>query len=70
MFVNVEKCKFVLYINMYILKIAGVSITVTSVTDLIAFAVGASSDLAAYASFSVYAAMCIILLFFLEVSDL
>nr|XP_039259714.1 patched domain-containing protein 3-like [Styela clava] len=48
------------------LRTAGVSITITSVTDLVAFAVGASSELGGFASFSVFVAICIILLFFLE----
>nr|XP_039273601.1 patched domain-containing protein 3-like [Styela clava] len=48
------------------LKSAGVSITVTSVTDLVAFAVGSSSELGSFASFSIYVAVCIILLFFLQ----
>lgn len=48
------------------LQNAGASITVTSVTDLVAFAVGATSELAGFASFSVFVAVCIIILFFLE----
>lgn len=44
------------------------SITVTSLTDLVAFAVGASSDIVTFASFSVYVSVCIVSLFIIQVN--
>lgn len=43
---------------------AGASITVTSLTDLVAFAISSSSALPALASFCAYAAVCIFFLWF------
>ncbi|CAM9869991.1 unnamed protein product, partial [Chrysoparadoxa australica] len=45
---------------------AGVSVTVTSITDLVAFMVSSSSSLPALESFCVYAAMGILMLYFLQ----
>ena len=43
---------------------AGVAITITSVTDLMAFGIGASTVLPAMSSFCVYAAVGILFVFF------
>nr|XP_039259095.1 patched domain-containing protein 3-like isoform X2 [Styela clava] len=48
------------------LRTAGASITVTSITDLVVFSIGATSSLGAFASFNIYVAICILLLFFIE----
>ena len=45
------------------MKHAGVSVTVTSVTDMVAFAIGTSTALPALSSFCVYAACGILLLY-------
>lgn len=47
---------------------AGVSIMVTSLTDFVAFAISASSALPALASFCMYAAMSILMLFIFQVT--
>ncbi|XP_067935970.1 patched domain-containing protein 3-like [Watersipora subatra] len=48
------------------MKHAGVSITVTSITDFVAFAIGASTALPALKSFCVYAALGILFLFIMQ----
>ncbi|KAF6037774.1 PTCHD3 [Bugula neritina] len=48
------------------MKHAGVSITVTSVTDFVAFAIGASTALPALKSFCIYAALGILFLFIMQ----
>ena len=45
---------------------AGVAITITSVTNFIAFGIGASSSLPALRSFCVYASLGIIVIFFFQ----
>ncbi|KAH9519679.1 hypothetical protein Btru_003303 [Bulinus truncatus] len=47
------------------LRHAGVSVTVTSVTDIIAFAIGASTAIPALSSFCIYASLGILALFLL-----
>ena len=46
---------------------AGVAITVTSVTDFIAFGIGATTQLPALRSFCMYAAIGILTIFFFQV---
>ena len=45
------------------MKHAGVSVTVTSVTDLVAFGIGVTSQLPALAAFCAYAACSVVVLF-------
>ena len=47
---------------------AATSISVTSITDVVAFAISTSSSLPALASFCMYAAMAIMLLFLLQIT--
>ena len=49
---------------------AGVAITVTSVTDFIAFGIGATTQLPALRSFCMYAAIGILTIFFFQVTNL
>merc|ERR1719382_1270680 len=46
---------------------AGVSIMVTSLTDVVAFSISVSSALPALSSFCMYAALSVLLLFFLQI---
>merc|ERR1719367_745004 len=50
------------------MKYAGVTITVTSVTDFIAFAIGASTVLPALKSFCIYCGIGILMVYFLQVT--
>ncbi|ESO88138.1 hypothetical protein LOTGIDRAFT_165877 [Lottia gigantea] len=49
-----------------VLKHAGVSVTVTSVTDIVAFGIGASTVIPALSAFCIYAALGIFALFILQ----
>lgn len=50
------------------LKHAGASITVTSLTDMVAFLVGATTVLPSLQSFCLYAAVCVLFMYFYVVT--
>ena len=68
MFISHFLCKYFIYRFGFTLKHAGVAITITSITDLLAFGIGATTILPAMQSFCIYAAIGIFVIYLTMVS--